>query len=167
MDNSGDEEAANAAVPEAGRNVRKVMRRRHSDHGDFEARSPPGRPRKYDDNVCARAVELLQRHHVNLKHLLSMLEDEGLVVDGDRDTFSLNLRKYCKKNNLHLNTTCRATTFMVLDKNKKNRVLECTQALAMLQGIHGISLRDIVFIDETQCDSAPHQKSTSVRHAVE
>lgn len=151
---------ASAAVPGAGVNPQAVVLRRLRKNRTLAAVSPPGRPRKYDDGVCAAAIEALKHHQVNLKDLLHHLEDGGVVEHGDRDTFSARLKDYCKRHNIYINTACHTTIFMVPKANAGKRIATAVEGLALLKEKHDI--KDVVVLDEVICQSAPHQKSESI-----
>jgi hypothetical protein len=150
---------ANADVPSVGDRADEIALRRLDKTDTLGCVSPPGAPRSvYPDHVCAVAVEVLRHHRFNLTQLLDDLREHGIIKEGCGcvDRFSARLREYCKKHKIHINTTCRTSTFLIRERSKKERVLKAAEARALLRKV---SLEDIVFVDETQCNNRPGRNS--------
>lgn len=139
--------------------AREISIRRLTENGTLAARPSTGRHPKYTDAVCERALEILEEHdgeQLTLTHLLQLLEAANVVeTPTDRSNFSTHLRDYVHAHGRYINTTCDHTIFMLARTDHKPRVDFCTAALELL-GTR--SLEDVVFIDETAWEEAPHPK---------
>jgi len=144
----------------AGPNARAIAARRLAATGTLAARPPPGRPPKYNDEVCCRAFQLLGEHdgeQLTLIQLLALLLDEGTVeAPGDVDNMSSALKKYAAQHGYHIHTTFNSTTFFMRESDWEARVRFCRQHLALLQDPR--NLARLIILDETTVEECPHPK---------
>jgi hypothetical protein len=149
---------------QAGSGAKRVILERLRARGTVAAAHSPGRPRKFNEDVCAMALKLLEKHdgqQLTLIGLLSLLVDEGYLDAGaNRDAFSRRLRQHVKEQGMYMNTTSTSTVFLLAEQDKAERVKFCKDALQLL---NTTSLDDIVFVDETTVEECPHPKGEDAR----
>jgi hypothetical protein len=145
----------------AGPNARFVAARRIRATHSLKAQPPPGRPRKFTEQVLERALEVLDeqpRKAYTRRTLLAALISEGLLDAGaDVDTFGKRLREYVHSKGGHIDMTSTSTIFLIRTADHEQRVQQSEEALTLLQQQ---PLESIVFIDETAYEEAPHPKGT-------
>jgi len=145
------------AVPHAPPNAKSIILRRLKATGGLDARPSTGRRRRFTDAVCQAALKALSTHprdQLTLGELLERVKGKvPLPANANVANFSKYLRKYVHTKGLYINTTSRATIFLLQQHDFKQRVAFCRRALR--QHIDQ-ALPNIVFIDETVIEEAPH-----------
>lgn len=157
---TADEQAAQRASG-LGATAREICIKRLKAHGTLAAMPSTGHPLKYTPEVCQLAIQILEEHdgeQLTLTRLLELLVDAGVVQPPtDRDNFSRHLRAYVHTQGRYIDTTSIHTIFLLARTDCMPRVDFSTAAQELLKDRQ---LEDIVFVDETTWEEAPHPKGT-------